>query len=53
MIIEFLMEISKRVQGFGPNDLINFIDIRAGRDLGRSSPAPCPRGRKSAGITGS
>uniref|UniRef100_A0A7M4EUB7 Coiled-coil domain-containing protein 167 n=1 Tax=Crocodylus porosus TaxID=8502 RepID=A0A7M4EUB7_CROPO len=32
---------------------IDFIDIRAGRDLGRSSsPAPCPKGRKSAGIDG-
>ena len=32
-------------------DFIDFIDIRAGRDLGRSSsPAPCPKGRKSAGV---
>ncbi|XP_059574512.1 uncharacterized protein LOC102558336 isoform X1 [Alligator mississippiensis] len=33
---------------------IDFIDVRAGRDLGRSSsPAPRPKGRKSAGVIGS
>uniref|UniRef100_A0A7M4DV08 Zinc finger protein 704 n=1 Tax=Crocodylus porosus TaxID=8502 RepID=A0A7M4DV08_CROPO len=32
----------------------DFIDIRAGRDLGRSlSPAPHPKGRKSAAVIGS
>ena len=43
-----------KVSDMSSQDFIDFIDIRAGRDLGKSSsPAPCPKGKKSAGVIGS